>query len=57
MKLNISRMETSFFAVVVVVVVVVVTYFIVFVFGRFTLLEFDRIRAKDSNLSHSASIK
>ena len=57
MKLNISRMETSFFAVVVVVVVVVVTYFIVFVFGRFTLLEFDRIRANDSNLSHSASIK
>ena len=53
MKLNISRMETSFF----VVVVVVVTYFIVFVFGRFTLLEFDRIRAKNSNLSHSASIK
>jgi len=33
------------------------TYFIVFVFGRFTLLEFDRIRANDSNLSHSASIK
>ena len=55
MKLKISRMETSFF--VVVVVVVVVTYFIVFVFGRFTLLEFDRIRANDSNLSHSASIK
>lgn len=53
MKLKISRMETSFF----VVVVVVVTYFIVFVFGRFTLLEFDRIRAKNSNLSHSASIK
>lgn len=53
MKLKISRMETSFF----VVVVVVVTYFIVFVFGRFTLLEFDRIRANDSNLSHSASIK
>lgn len=53
MKLKISRMETSFF----VVVVVVVTYFIVFVFGRFTLLEFDRIRANDSNLSHSASIQ
>ena len=53
MKLKISRMETSFF----VVVVVVVAYFIFFVFGRFTLLEFDRIRAKDSNLSHSASIK
>ena len=51
MKLNISRMETlescccSLF------------YVHVFVFGRFTLLEFDRIRAKDSNLSHSASIK
>jgi len=54
MKLKISRMETSFF---VVVVVVVVAYFIFFVFGRFTLLEFDRIRANDSNLSHSASIK
>ena len=53
MKLKISRMETSFF----VVVVVVVAYFIFFVFGRFTLLEFDRIRANDSNLSHSASIK
>ena len=54
MKLKISRMETSFF---VVVVVVVVAYFIFFVFGRFTLLEFDRIRANDSNLSHSAPIK
>jgi len=33
-------------------------FFIVgIVFGRFTLLEFDRIRAKNSDLSHSASIK